>query len=837
MKRIFLLIIILAGFTVVQSQNYKDPAVPVEQRVAALLSLMTLEEKVDMLSGTGFESKPLARLGIPSLYMTDGPVGVRWDPSVAFPASIMLAATFDTSLANRYGWALARETKAKGRNTILGPCVNINRVPLGGRNFESYGEDPFLTSRIAVSYIKGVQSEGVVATTKHFAVNNQETKRTTINAKVDTRALYEIYFPAFKAAVQEAKTEAIMCAYNKLNGPYCSENEMLLNNVLKKEWKFDGLVMSDWGAVHTTEGVATYGLDLEMPGGDFLTKEKLLPLIKDGKVKESVIDDKIKRMLRVMFRMGYFDRQLDKPVTNAPEQRAVALDIARAGIVLLKNEKNILPLQAASVKSIAVVGPNAEVLRSGGGGSSMVIPASVETPLDAIRRTFPNATVSFAVGARLTGDVPAIEPHFFFLPDDTTEKNIRVYNAMNLRPDGNGLLGEYFDNKELKGEPKLRRIDKNIEFRWGGNKPADGFGVDNFSVRWTGRIKPALSGTYEITAASDDGIRLFIDGKPVIDHWNDHAVEARMAKINLDSGKFYDVKVEYYENGGDAVALLGWTKPNENECKAAIDIAAKSEIALIFAGHSHYQESEGFDGQSIDLPENQIQLINEVSKVNRNTIVVMNAGTQVNLLPWINNVRSLVWAFFPGQEGAQAMVEVLTGVQNPSGKLPFTIAKRWEEYPASANFPGTDSTVKYEEGILVGYRYFDTKKIEPLYPFGFGMSYSTFALSNAKVQSKKNGVVEISVDVKNTGSVSGSEVVQVYVKDLAPAVVRPEKELKAFARVTLNPDEQKKIVLKLSASSLQYYDDIVKKWVRSKGEYQIFVGTSSRNVVLAGTIK
>lgn len=823
MRKIYVSFIICFSFTIACAQIYKDPKAQTEKRVTDLLSKMTLEEKVDMLSGTGFASKPLTRLGIPALNMTDGPVGVRWNPSVAFPSAIMLAATFDTSLAYRYGWALARETKAKERNTILGPCVNINRVPLGGRNFESYGEDPFLTSRIAVSYIKGVQSEGVVATTKHFAVNNQETDRMFINAKVDKRALYEIYFPAFKAAVQEAKTEAIMCAYNKLNGPYCSENEMLLNDVLKKEWKFDGLVMSDWGAVHSTEGVATNGLDLEMPGGDFLAKEKLLPLVKEGKVKESTIDDKIKRMLRVMFRMGYFDKQLDKPTTNAPEHRAVALDVARAGIVLLKNENNILPLNPASVKSVAVIGPNAEVLRGGGGGSSMVIPASSETPLDGIKRTFINAAVSFAVGARLTGDVPSIEPQFFFLPNDTTGKN--------------GLLGEYFDNKELKGEPKLRRVDKNIEFRWGGDKPAEGFGVDNFSIRWTSKLKPAVSGTYEITAASDDGIRLFIDGKLVIDHWSDHAVEARMAKINLEAGKNYDVKVEYYESGGDAVALLGWTKPNENEFTAAVDIAKKSDLAVIFAGNSHYQESEGFDRQSIDLPENQIQLINEVAKVNQNTIVILNAGAQVNLLPWINNVRSLVWAFFPGQEGTQAMLEVLTGAQNPSGKLPFTLAKKWEDYPAVGNFPGASGEVEYKEGILVGYRNFDTKKVEPLYPFGFGMSYTIFAVSNMKVQSKKNGNYEISVDVKNTGAVSGAEVVQVYVKDLKPKVVRPEKELKAFSRVTLNAGEQKTVVLKLNPSSFEYYDDIKNGWARSKGGYQVLVGTSSKNIVSIGNLK
>jgi beta-glucosidase len=817
MKNLSLLLIILVSASALVSQTFKDPKWPMEQRIFDLLSKMTLEEKVDMLSGTGFASKPLPRLGIPLLNMTDGPVGVRWDQSVAFPSSIMLAATFDTSLAYRYGWALARETKAKERNTILGPCLNINRIPNGGRNFESYGEDPFLTSRIAVSYIKGVQSEGVVATTKHFAVNNQETDRMFINATVGKRALYEIYFPAFKAAVQEAKTEAIMCAYNKLNGPYCSENEMLLNDVLKKEWKFDGLVMSDWGAVHSTEGAATYGLDLEMPGGDFLTKEKLLPLVKEGKVKESTIDDKIIRMLRVMFRMGYFDKQLDKPLPNAPEQRSVALDVARAGIVLLKNQDAVLPLNPSIVKSVAVIGPNAEVLRSGGGGSSMVIPASSETPLRGLQRTFSNAAVTYAVGARIMGDAPPIEPQFFFLPNDTTGQN--------------GLLGEYFDNKDLNGEPKLRRVDKNIEFRWGGEKPAEGFEKDIFSVRWTGRLKPLLSGTYEITVASDDGMRLFIDGNLVIDHWSDHAVEARMAKIDLQGGKLYDLRVEFYENTGDAVALLGWLKPNENDLAAAVEIAKKSELAVIFAGNSHFQESEGFDRQSIDLPENQIQLINEIAKVNSNTIVVMNAGAQVNLLPWMNNVRALVWAFFPGQEGTQAMMEVLTGVQNPSGKLPFTIAKQWADYPSAANFPGSEGEVEYKEGIMVGYRYFDTKNVEPLFPFGFGLSYTTFALSNMTVQPKKNGVTEVSVEVKNTGVAAGAEVIQVYVNDKKPALIRPEKELKAFARVVLNPGEQKRVVLTLNASAYEYYDDIKNRWTTSKGGYRIFIGTSSRNTV------
>lgn len=816
------LLIILCCAVFVYGQTYKNPNAKLEERVSDLLKQMTLEEKLDMLSGTGFASKTNERLGIPELKMTDGPVGVRWEKSVAFPSAIMLAATFDTSLAYRYGWALGRETKAKDRNTILGPCVNINRVPHGGRNFESNGEDPFLASRVAVSYVKGVQSEGVIATTKHFAVNNQETDRMTVNAKVDKRALYEIYFPAFKAAVQEAKTEAIMCAYNKLNGPYCSENEMLLNAVLKDEWKFDGLVMSDWGAVHSTEGVATYGLDLEMPGGDFLTKEKLLPLVKEGKVKESTIDDKIKRMLRVMIRMGYFDKQLDKPQINAPEHRAVALDVARSGIVLLKNENNILPINPMSYKSIAVLGPNAEVLRTGGGGSSMVVPVTSESPLDGMKKTFPASEISFAVGARLKGDEPPIDPEFFFLNDSTNE---------------HGLYAEYFDNKELKGEPKLQRVDKNINFHWGDETPAAGIGKDNFSVRWTGKLRAAVSGTYELTIASDDGIRLFINNQAVLEHWSDHAIEARTAKFTLEAGKYYDVKVEFYENGGAAAALLGWTKPNENELSQAIDAAKRSELVVIFAGNSHYQESEGFDRASIELSENQIRLITEVAKVNPNTVVVLNAGAQINLLPWIDNVRALVWAFFPGQEGTQALMEMLTGVVNPSGKLPFTLAKRWEDYPAYGNFPGENGEVEYKEGIMVGYRYFDTKKVEPLFPFGFGLSYTQFVLSNLKVTAKKNGIYDVTLKIKNTGSAAGAEVVQVYVHDKKPKLIRPEKELKAFTKVFLNAGEEKTVTLQLNNSSFQYYDDVKNNWMKSKGGYEILVGTSSKDIVLKKEIK
>lgn len=817
------LFVLLLLTSAAAAQVYTDASAPVERRVDDLLKRMTLEEKVEMLSGTGFASKPLARLGIPSLEMADGPVGVRWQPSVAFPASVMLAATFDTVLAGRYGWALARETKAKGRNTILGPCVNIHRVPHGGRNFESFGEDPFLAARMAVSYVKGVQGEGVVATVKHFAVNNQETDRMFIDARVDERTLHEIYFPAFKAAVQEAKAQAVMCAYNKLNGTYCSENAMLLNRVLKEGWKFDGLVMSDWGAVHSTEGVAVNGLDLEMPDGAFLGAGKLLPLVREGRVKETVIDDKVRRMLRVMFRMGRFDRPLDTPSVNAPEHRAVALDVAREGIVLLKNERALLPVAPLRYRSVAVLGPNAERLRTGGGGSSMVEPASVESPLDGIRRTFAGAEVRFAAGVRLTGDVPPIDPKYFFLPGDSLGRR--------------GVRAEYFANKGLSGPPVLRRVDPSISFRWGGGAPAEGIGPDGFSVRWTALLRPDASGTYELTTASDDGIRVTVDGKRVIDHWNDHGVEARTAAVELTAGRYHELIVEYYENGGDAVAMLGWTAPGQDELAAAVEAARRSELAVIFAGNSHHQESEGFDRPEIGLPAAQVRLITDVATVNPNTVVVLHSGAPVTMLPWVENVAAVVWAFFPGQEGTQALIDVLTGVHNPSGKLPFTVGRRWEDYPAYGRYPGSDSTVEYSEGVMVGYRHFDAKEIEPLYPFGFGLSYTRFGLSDLAVTKKKNGAAEVTVKVTNTGAVTGTEVVQLYVRDRRPAVVRPPKELKAFARVSLDPGETKSVRLLLDRSSFEYYDAVRHSWSRSKGGYTIMAGTSSRHIILQRDIQ
>ncbi len=830
MKRSLLLYsAVIAGFhlSVAAMGGYKDPQTPVEKRIDDLISKMTLEEKVDMVSGTGFGTKPNTRLGIPELKMTDGPVGVRWGTSTAFPVSVMLASTWDTTLAGRYGRAIAQEVKAKDRNVILGPCININRVPQGGRNFESYGEDPFLTSRIAVSYVRGVQSGHVAATVKHYATNNQEWERDRINNKVGVRALYEIYLPAFKAAVQEGGAMAIMSAYNKLNGSFCSENTFLLQDVLKKEWQFQGLVMSDWGAVHSTLATANNGLDLEMPTGEYLGKEKLLPLIKEGAVSESTIDDKVRRILRVLFRLGLFDKpSSEKPQANGSPQRSVALDVARAGIVLLKNENNILPLHMSSLKSIAVIGPNAAVARTGGGGSAMVNPAPAESPLDALKRMYGKSVAfNYAIGAELPGATKPISADLLFPPNEPGKK---------------GLLGEYFTNQELHGEPAVRRIDSTVDFDWGDGSPAQGIGVDSFSVRWTGRIRSTESGTFEFTAATDDGVRLYINDQLLIDNWTDHAVEARSINYMMEAGKSYDIKMEYYENKGGAVARLGLARPGENQLPGVIALAQKSDAVLLFVGDSPLQESEGFDRPSIDLPAAQVNMINAVAKANPHTIVVLEAGAQVVMENWIDNVNAVMNAWYPGQEGAQAIVEVLSGTTNPSAKLPVTIPKRWEDCSAYGSYPGANEETEYSDGILVGYRHFDTKNIDVRYPFGYGLSYAKFSVTDVRitpVPKSTNNEYNVTVSVENTGDVPGAEVVQVYVHDDSAKVLRPAKELKAFTKIFLRPKEKKNVELHLNTDSFAYYDDVKHEWATTKGTYEILVGTSSRDLPMKKTIR
>ncbi len=709
---------------------YKNARLPVDQRAADLLKRMTLEEKVTMLSGSGWmESAPIERLGIPAIKMADGPMGVRsWAGSSAitnstsnpvkvettsFPSGVAMAATWDTELVQREGQAIAQEVKALGRDMILGPTVNINRVALWGRNFEGYGEDPYLSGRLGVAYIRGVQGEGVIPSVKHFDANNEEFERHRINATIDERTLHEIYLPAFKAAVQEGGAWAVMSAYNKVNGTYCAENRMLLHDILQKEFGFKGFVISDWGSTYSTAATVNAGMDLEMPGGapmkamlasprtqlsgnsgGWLAADKVLAEVKAGNISEAAIDDNVGRILRVIFVSGIFDHQHTATgEVDTPAQQAVARQGATEGIVLLKNAGSLLPLDVAKIHSIAVIGPNAAVARTGGGGSSLVRPKYAIAPLDGIRELAGNSVkVTYALGVGMEGEDP---------DQDTPEARAK-------------LLQE------------------------------------------------------------------------------------------------------------------------------ATDAAAHADVAVVVVGRYAKLEAESFDVKTMDLPAGQDELIAAVERANPHTIVVLNSGDPVTMTKWIDQTPALEEMWYGGQEGGHALASILFGDANPSGKLPASFPKAWQDSPAAANYPGQNLEVKYAEGIYVGYRYFDTKNIEPLFPFGFGLSYTTFEYSGltvtpGKVSGNERG--EVSLKVSNTGKRAGAEVVELYVHDGHSKIDRPVHELKGFSRVELKPGETRTVRFTLDRAALSYWSPDTKGWVAEPGTFEIQVGASSRDIRLHGPLE
>jgi beta-glucosidase len=798
---------------------YRIPGTPIEKRVEDLLARMTPEERADLISGDVFETRANNRLGIPSIKMADGPMGVRWYTATAFPASIALAATWDTDLVQKVGDAIARELRSQGRNMLLAPCVNIQRVPLAGRNFESYGEDPFLAARMAVAYIRGVQGQGVIASVKHFAANNQEKERNTINVKVDERVLHEIYFPAFKAAVQEAGVWSVMSAYNKINGAYCSENSWLLNEILKKRWGFQGFVVSDWGAVQSTVPTANGGCDLEMPTGKFMNGAALLREIAAGTIAQATIDEKVRRILRAMFTSGLFDRKLDAKVINPdfPVHAMLSYRAATESTVLLKNEGKLLPLDPAKIHSVAVIGPNAAVGRVGGGGAALVNPPYVVSPLEGLRtRLGKKLVINYSAGMIQKGDLFPIETEHLKPPD--------------AKPGEHGLLGEYFSNPSLEGSPIYRRVDPQIDFRWGSASPAPRIPSEKFSVRWTGTLRAPKTGTFYFDGFGDDGVRLILDGKVLFDSWG-LPRETYTAEAYLEEGHDYSLRYEFYQNISAATARLGWREKTGSLIPAAVEAAAKSDVALVFVGLSDYFESETFDRTTMALPEGQDELIQAIVKANPKTIVIVNSGSPVLMSKWIDSVPGVVMNWYPGQEHGHAIAAVLSGDKEPGGRLPFTLPKSWEDCAAWRRYPGENGVVPYDEGLFVGYRHFDKNNLEPLFPFGHGLSYATFAYSEPKLR-QTPGIVEMRCVIKNTGNHAGEEVVQLYVSELTPKVARPPQELKTFRKLRLMPGEKQQITFTLGREAFSFYDPVKADWAVEAGDFEILVGRSSRDIKL-----
>lgn len=806
---------------------YKDASVGVEARVADLVARMTLDEKIQLLGGTGFGTHPNERLGIPELKMTDGPLGVRWFQATAFPSGISMAASFDRDLLRQVTGAMGEETRAKGRDMLLGPCVGISRVPFGGRNFESMGEDPFLTSEMTAAYVQGLNDQKVVGSVKHFALNDQEYRRMDINSIADERTMHEIHFPAYQRAIREG-VGTVMASYNLVNGFHASESEELLNRVLKQQWGFKGFVISDWGAVHSTVPAALAGLDLEMPFPEFFGTE-LLNAVKSGTVSEALIDDKVARILSVMMHAGLFDgadqNRPDPSVINNPAHRDLALQMARESHVLLKNQNRALPFDSR-VKTIAVIGPNAGTPRSGGGGSSMVQPFHAVSVLEGLlNHVSPETKVSFSVGVQMPEAVAPIDS-FYLAP---------------AKGGGPGLYAEIFTNRNLEGEPAVTRIDPTVNFYYDETTPpAPGVSPSNYSVRWTGELTAPITGRYEIRTNGDDGVRLWINDQPVIDDWQSHGPTIDSKKLWFLAGHKYKIRLEYFQSAGNALIQFGWLLPAQALRQEAVRLAHSADAVVLAVGFDSNLESEAQDRAGFSLPAGQNQLIEDVIKANPRTVVVINSGNPVDMRRWVDKVPAIVYAWFPGEQGGNALADIVLGNYNPSGHLPVTMPKRWEDAPEFGTYPESDGEVVYKEGIYVGYRHYDTAKVEPMFAFGHGLSYTQFEYTNLQIKtndgSPEHPDVDVLLTVTNTGAVAGAAVPQIYVHDQTPHVDRPMQELKGFQKVFLQPGESRQVRMKLDKWSFSYYDVGIHDWKAWAGTYTLRIGPSSRDIRLEGDV-
>lgn len=696
--------------------------------IEEIIKRLTIEEKVAMCHGNGiFRTSGVERLGIPPIKMSDGPMGVRnefpddsWVPIgnsddfvTYLPCNMALASTWNRNLAYSAGKVLGSEARGRGKDIILGPGINIVRSPLCGRNFEYMSEDPYLISELAVPLIKGVQEKNDISVcVKHYAANNQETERSNVNVEIDERTLREIYLPAFEAAVKEGNAYSIMTAYNKVYGYYCSHSKYLLREILEDEWGFDGVIVSDWGAVHDTVEAAEAGMDIEMNVtynfDEYYFANPLIKAVKEGKVKEEIVDEKVRRILRLMYKINVFSEDRERGNYNTPEHRQVALEVAREAIVLLKNESKVLPLHDKAIKTLAVIGENANITQSNGGGSA-----------------------------------------------------------------------------EIKA-------------------------------------------LYEITPLL--GLKMRLGGQTQVNYVKGYSSDASVRE------KLIDEAVQIAKKS-DAVIIVGGLKHTAEELQLennALSVNKDQEIKRRI-------DTEGYDKSDIMLPYEQDELIRRILQVNKNAVVVILSGAPTDMTAWIDDAKAVIQTWYNGIEGGRALAEVIFGDKNPSGKLPVSFPRKLEDSPAHklGEFPGGEN-VKYGEGIYVGYRYFSTYGVKPLFSFGHGKSYTEFKYEDLLITSaEKDDDVEITLKFKvsNIGERAGAEVSQIYINDEVASVKRPNIELKGFSKIYLNQGESKGIEIKLNKKALSFYDTEKKKWVAETGRYNIFVGSASDDIRLKNAVE
>uniref|UniRef100_E6QN94 Glycoside hydrolase, family 3-like n=1 Tax=mine drainage metagenome TaxID=410659 RepID=E6QN94_9ZZZZ len=798
----------------------------IEASAHAMLARLTLEQKIELLGGVdGMFTQAIPAIDLPRLKMSDGPLGVRsWGPTTAYAGGAALAASWDPALARQVGEGLGRDARARGVDFLLGPGVNISRSPVSGRNFEYLSEDPYLNAQLAVEYIEGVQAQGVSATVKHFAANNQEYDRHNVSSDVDERTLRELYLPAFEAAVKVARVTAVMDSYNMLNGVHSTQNNFLNVKLLKDEWGFDGVLMSDWDATYDGVAAANNGMDLEMPNARFMNEKTLLPAVKAGKVTEATINDKILRLFRVALRYGWIGsdarpQQVDSLPTYSVADRAIALQGAQESITLLKNEGNLLPLSADKVKTIAVIGPDAYPAVPGGGGSSQAQafdPVSILTGLANLAAK-EGINVVYARGLPLAGEV--FGGTYF-------EGKVQV---------------ESFDNRTFDGKATVTQQERINDLKpamWDVEDP------HQRSLRYTAIYKPTESGKFLLLAGAsgEDAYTVTVDGKQVIEQPHREGQFPQAATLTLTAGKPVRIVTNYIPRAPGIRMALGLMPESKLISADARRLASEADAVVLSVGFDPETESEGLD-RSFTLPWGQDVLMDAVATANPKTIVALTAGGAVDTSRWLGKVPAFLQTYYPGQEGGTAVAEALLGKINPEGKLPVTFDRSFEDDPTFHNYYSAQQAdglqhVHYAEKLMVGYRYWTTTGKHPLYPFGYGLSYTTFAFSNLKVDPslKIGGSTTVSFDVTNTGKVAGAEVAQLYVSEPNAAVTRPERELKGFEKVRLAPGETKTVTLSLGARSFSYWDEATHGWKMDAGKFVIHVGDSSEATPLETAI-
>ena len=832
---LFVLAFTLSIRSAAQAPAPDSPAI--DAQAQALLSKMSLEDKIKLIGGTdGMFTNAIPSIDLPRLKMSDASVGVRtWGPTTAYAGGVALAATWDRKFARELGEGLGRDARARSVNFLLGPGVNIARSPVGGRNFEYLSEDPYLNGAMVVPFIEGVQSQGVIATVKHYALNDEEFNRHDANVTVDERTMREIYLPAFEAAVTRGHVDAVMNSYNMINGAHATQNKFLNLDVLKGDWGFKGILMSDWDATYDGVAAANNGLDLEMPGPRFMNEKVLIPAVKSGTVKESTIDDKVLRILRTELRYGFTMRpqfQPQYPIYSVAD-RAVALKGALESITLLKNDNHFLPLDPAKLKTIAVIGPDAWPAVVGGGGSSEASAFEPVSLLTGIGNLLgPNASVLYARG------LPDMED---LLRDTQWVGNITV---------------DTYPSKDFTGTAKTT-VQRGIA-EWHGDQWLP-WSREPRSVRYTASYKADKDGKYLLLAAASgsDAFKVLVDGKQVLAQVPAEGQVPEYGSVNLSAGQTINVQVDYLPYADGTRLGVGIAYEPGLVSEDALKFAADADVVVLALGFNTETEGEGHD-RTFTLPWGQDALAEAILAANPHTVVTLTGGGGMDVERWIDKAPALLHLYYPGQEGGRAAAELIFGSHNPEGKLPVSFDRRWKDNPSYNWYygipggntvlhgPGDDGKgqdytieqIKYGDKLMVGYRYWTTTGKHPLYPFGFGLSYTTFSFSNlqAPATAASGSTVTVSFDVTNTGSVEGSEVAQVYVSDPSATVERPERELKGFDKVELAAGETRHVSIDLDARAFSYWSEATHGWKIDPGEFVVRVGDSSENTPLSADV-